>query len=79
MEVIPVNHEKEVNEPHITYCAEQPHSAASSFALKFGIEPEKVYHKLRNGRSTCYVPAPVHILQSFYSGVYHDNGINPSD
>lgn len=71
MEIIEVAHEKEVAEPHITYCAEMPMSAAESFSDKFGIQPTKIYQKLVNGRSTCYVPTPDHILQSFYSGVFY--------
>lgn len=76
MEIIEVTHEKQVQEPHITYCAETPHEAVNSFQTKFGITPEKVYHKASKGRSTVYVPAPDYIMQLFYSGVFY--GVNQS-
>jgi methylphosphotriester-DNA--protein-cysteine methyltransferase len=75
MEIIEVTQEKQVLEPHITYCGESPAEAAQDFINKFGITPDTVYQKVsQSGRMTCYVPAPDHILNKFYSGAFY--GIN---
>jgi hypothetical protein len=77
MEIIQVVHEKQVLEPHITYCGENPAEAAQDFITKFEIIPDTVYQKVSNsGRMTCYIPAPDSILDKFYSGAFY--GINIS-
>jgi hypothetical protein len=77
MEIIEVTHEKQVLEPHITYCGESPADAAQDFITKFGITPDTVYHKVsESGRMTCYVPAPDNVMDKFYSGAFY--GVNTS-
>jgi len=77
MLIIPVDHEKEVKDLHVTYCGVTPQEAASSFNEKFSIIPETVYQKVsKTGRLTCYITAPEHIMNDFSSGAFH--GINPS-
>lgn len=72
MDIIQVTHEKQVLEPHITYCGETPAEAAQDFLTKFGIIPDTIYHKISEiGRTTCYVPAPDHIMEKFYSGAFY--------
>lgn len=72
MEIIEVTHEKQVVEPHITYCGFTAEEAANSFKDKFSIEPDKVYQKVSlNGRMVSYVPAPESVLNNFYSGAFY--------
>jgi hypothetical protein len=73
MEVITVTHEKQVIEPHITYCGESPAEAAQDFLIKFGITPDTLYYKIsQSGKMTCYVPAPASVMDNFYSGAFYD-------
>jgi hypothetical protein len=77
MEIIIVHHEKEVTQPHITYCGFTAKDAAQSFQEKFDIVPETVYQKVSiNGRLVSYVPAPASVLNNFYSGAFY--GFNSS-
>jgi hypothetical protein len=77
MEIIKVDQESQVREPHITYCGESPMEAANAFQVKFGIAPDKVYQKVSTkGKLTTYVPAPDNILERFYSGAFY--GFNSS-
>jgi len=72
MVIIAVSHEKEVKDLHVTYCASTPQEAASSFSEKFNIIPETVYQKVSpNGRLTCYIAVPEHIMDELSRGAFY--------